>query len=226
MSSIAGELVTGLASLVLSVSGSQRFSRVLWLDLLGVLVHSFGSVTIAYRTTTAKPRFANYRRESHITGRPKRQRAFVRPHCSEPQDLPKGSSIVHLLSSVYKAERVFACQRRPRCSPHPHLGNQLLLEEGRSVSRKVRRYTSCASLYGCPILVYFAATSVCCIQSSHSYKSLFSKSLYHVIKFKSKGSEMQPKFRYFREQDSPKRPGSTHQQTNPRVQSDGCCKLS
>ena len=57
MSSIAGELVTGLASLVLSVSGSQRFSRVLWLDLLGVLVHSFGSVTIAYRTTTANPRF-------------------------------------------------------------------------------------------------------------------------------------------------------------------------
>ncbi len=39
-------------------------------------------VTIAYRTTTANPRFANYRRESHITGRPKTAtRAFVRPHC-------------------------------------------------------------------------------------------------------------------------------------------------
>jgi len=41
------------------------------------------TVTIAYRTTTAKPpTIANYRRESHITGRPKTAtRAFVRPHC-------------------------------------------------------------------------------------------------------------------------------------------------
>jgi len=41
------------------------------------------TVTIAYRTTTAKPpTIANYRRESHITGRPKTAtRAFVRPPC-------------------------------------------------------------------------------------------------------------------------------------------------